>query len=52
MLPFITQKIDKGPTETPVQVLVPVQLLLLLMLFSSYRPELKAIEKETEVTLR
>lgn len=50
MLPFITQKIDKGLTETPV--LVPVQLLLLLMLFSSYRPELKAIEKETEVTLR
>lgn len=45
-------------TETPVQVsvlvlvLVPVQLLLLLMLFSSDRPELKAIEKETEVTLR
>lgn len=46
----------KGITEIPVLVLVlvliPVQLLFVLMLFSSLRPELKALEKETEVTLR
>lgn len=50
LLPFFTKKMAEGITETPV--LVPAQLLLVLMLFSSRRPELKAIEKDTEVTLR
>lgn len=52
LLPFLTKKMAHGLSETVVLVLLPVQLLLLLMLFSSHRPELKAIEKETEVTLR